>query len=54
VTVAKLGGWKSARHVFETYGHANDNTTLTDLISDTPQTQPVVKNARKPYKQRVS
>jgi integrase len=32
VTVAKLGGWKSVRHVFETYGHSNDDTTLT--ISD--------------------
>lgn len=36
VSVAKLGGWKSVRHVFETYGHANDDTTLTDLISGTP------------------
>lgn len=54
VTVAKLGGWKSARHVFETYGHANDNTTLTDLISGTKLTQAKVQNSKKPYKQRVS
>lgn len=40
VTIAKLGGWKSAEHVLKTYGHAKDDPTLTDLISaDTPQTQ---------------
>jgi len=33
VTVAKLGGWKSVRHLFETYGHAKDDATITDLIS---------------------
>lgn len=41
MTVAKLGGWKSAQHVFLTYGHANDDPTLTDLLfgnlSDTSQ-----------------
>jgi integrase len=54
VTVAKLGGWKSVRHVFETYGHANDDTTLTDLISGTDLTQPTKPNARKPYKTGTS
>lgn len=39
VTVAKLGGWKSAQHVFATYGHARDEETLADLIIDTPETQ---------------
>lgn len=39
VTVAKLGGWKSAQHVFDTYGHARDDDTLADLISGTPETQ---------------
>jgi len=33
VTVAKHGGWKSARHVFETYGHANEDKTITDKIA---------------------
>jgi integrase len=50
VTIAKLGGWKSARHVFETYGHALDDRTATDLISGTPQTQPTHRNARNPRK----
>lgn len=36
ITVAKLGGWKSAQHVFDTYGHAMDDDTLANLIADTP------------------
>ncbi|KSV78954.1 hypothetical protein N182_18315 [Sinorhizobium sp. GL2] len=39
ITVAKLGGWKSAQHVFATYGHAMDDETLADRIVDTPATQ---------------
>lgn len=39
VTVAKLGGWKTPQHVFQTYGHAIDDKTLTDKIIDTPVTQ---------------
>lgn len=35
MTVAKLGGWKSAQHVFQTYGHARDDKTLTDRLFDT-------------------
>lgn len=35
VTIAKLGGWKSAAHVFQTYGHAQNDATLTDLIFGT-------------------
>jgi integrase len=54
VTVAKLGGWKNVRHVFETYGHAKDDPTLTDLISDPKLTQPKPRNARKPYKTGTS
>jgi integrase len=50
VTIAKLGGWKSARHVFETYGHALDDRTATDLISGTDLTQPTHQNARNPRK----
>lgn len=34
ITVAKLGGWKSAQHVFTTYGHAMNDETLTDRIVD--------------------
>jgi integrase len=50
VTVAKLGGWKSPRHLFETYGHALDDVTATDLIAATPLTQPTNRNARNPRK----
>jgi len=39
ITVSKLGGWKSAQHVFDTYGHAMDDDTLADVIIDTPETQ---------------
>jgi integrase len=35
ITVAKLGGWKSAQHVFETYGHAMNDDTLADKIVGT-------------------
>jgi integrase len=33
VTVAWLGGWKSAEQVLKTYGHAIKNPKLTDLLS---------------------
>lgn len=33
VTVAKLGGWKSPAHVFATYGHASDDRTLTNRLT---------------------
>lgn len=46
ITVAKLGGWKSAQHVFQTYGHAMDDDTLADLITDTPVTR-AKRTARK-------
>jgi integrase len=39
ITVAKLGGWKDAKHVFVTYGHAMADDTLANLISGTPATQ---------------
>ncbi len=35
ITVAKLGGWKSAQHVFATYGHAMADETLADRIVET-------------------
>jgi integrase len=34
-TIAKLGGWKSAQHLFQTYLHADEDATLTDRIFDT-------------------
>lgn len=39
VTVAKRGGWKTPRHVFETYGHAIEDITITDRIVGTSLTQ---------------
>jgi integrase len=54
VTVAKLGGWKTPQHVFETYGHASDDITLTDRIAGKPVTQNVLEIARKPYKTGTS
>lgn len=38
ITVAKLGGWKSAQHVFATYGHAMSDETLADRIVGTQLT----------------
>ena len=34
-TIAKLGGWKSAKQLFETYLHADEDTTITDRLFDT-------------------
>lgn len=39
VTVAWLGGWKSAAQVLKTYGHANKDPKLTDLLLGTPRAQ---------------
>jgi integrase len=33
--IAKLGGWKSAQHLFNTYLHAEEDATATDLLFDT-------------------
>jgi len=41
VTVAKLGGWRSAVQVLATYGHAMDDLTLTDRLVDTQRTPSV-------------
>lgn len=35
-TIAELGGWKSAQHLFQTYLHADADPTLTDRLFDTP------------------
>jgi len=40
VTVAKLGGWRSAAQVLATYGHALDDLTLTDRLVDAERAQP--------------
>lgn len=45
ITVAKLGGWKDAKHVFTTYGHAMDDETLADRIIGTPETQSPMQEA---------
>jgi len=34
-TIAKLGGWKSTQHLFNTYLHSDEDPTLTDLLFDT-------------------
>jgi integrase len=39
ITVARLGGWKSAQHVLATYGHAMRDDTLADRIIGTPAAQ---------------
>jgi integrase len=54
LTVAHLGGWKDAGQVLRTYGHANKDRTLTDLLIGTPPTQPTVENLRKPRKTGTS
>ncbi|MFC3072409.1 tyrosine-type recombinase/integrase [Shinella pollutisoli] len=39
ITVAKLGGWKSPQHVFQTYGHAKEDKRLANLLTDTSETR---------------
>lgn len=44
-TVAKRGGWKSARLVFETYGHASEDASVVDRLFVTQElTQPKSEN----------
>ena len=45
VTVAWLGGWKDATQVLKTYGHANKDPKLNNLLLGTPQTQAQSDNA---------
>jgi integrase len=54
VTVAWLGGWKGATQVLKTYGHANKNPKLTDLLLDTPLTQDADDNLRSSAKTGTS
>jgi integrase len=46
MTVAKLGGWKSAQHVFQTYGHANDDPTLTDRLFEDSNGRQIKESSR--------
>lgn len=46
-TVAKRGGWKSTRHVFETYGHDVASDTITDLLIDRPKQAKTVEKLRR-------
>jgi len=45
VTVAKLGGWKTAAQVLKTYGHAINDITLTDRLIDAELTRAPMKIA---------
>ena len=50
VTIAKLGGWTSPAQVLATYGHANDDPTVTDILTKAKSVQSAdgnVKNLRK-------
>ncbi|MGY4420285.1 integrase [Bradyrhizobium sp. JR6.1] len=51
VTVAEHGGWKSARHVLETYGHAKKDKTITDKIA-TPLVQSATEIQEVPAKSK--
>jgi integrase len=46
VTVAKLGGWRTPRHVLDTYGHAIEDRTLTNALSGTDLTQAAKAKAK--------
>jgi integrase len=44
-TVASLGGWKDVATLLKVYAHAIEDRTQTDVIFDTPVTQPRSKSA---------
>jgi len=50
VTVAWLGGWASVAQVLATYGHANKNPRLNELLLDAPMTQDFEGNQESPMK----
>jgi integrase len=50
MTVAKRGGWKTPRYVFETYGHASEDASVVDRLFDTPLTQTKTEIAITPRK----
>jgi integrase len=43
ITVAKRGGWKDARHVFETYGHDVAADDVTEVLTGTAPAQTMGK-----------
>lgn len=49
VTVAKLGGWKGTAQLWATYGHARDDRTITDVL-----TQKTAPAGAKPMKVKRS
>lgn len=54
VTVAWLGGWKSPHQVLKTYGHANKDPRLTDLLLDKILTQGTEADAENAMKTGTS
>jgi integrase len=54
VTVAWLGGWKSAAQVLKTYGHANKDPKLTNLLLGTHLTQAEPESAESGLKSVAS
>jgi len=50
VTIAKLGGWTSPAQVFSTYGHANDDPTVTDILTEAKYAQVLTMDAGNPRK----
>ena len=54
VTVAKRGGWRSAKHVFETYGHASEDVSVVHKIFDTNLPQQEIENSKNPLKTGTS
>lgn len=54
VTVAKVGGWRTPRHVLETYGHAIEDRTITNALSGTKVTQKHSADSRNQRRKRVS
>jgi integrase len=50
VTIAKLGGWTSPAQVFKTYGHANDDPTVTDILAKAPSVQFPTGKSKSPLK----
>ena len=53
VTVAKRGGWRDPAIVVRTYGHALEDTTVTDAVFDTPVTQAEISTTATTGKKRI-
>jgi integrase len=46
-TIAKVGGWKSSQHLFNTYLHADEDATVTDRLFDEGVSIPEVVDKQK-------